>query len=152
MADDWVSKYFGTRKREEDKEAADARRMDLAKAASPTLFRDLALRVQRDVDSFQKERSDTGIKFEYMTPHAFLVRQQKYPAVTLEVTLSLLCVHYAYTFQADHASDSETKEGDLLMSADLQGRVQLKKNGKPFTDHSETSEFLLTPLFDYATS
>lgn len=70
--------------------------------------------------------------------------------MTLEVKVENGYIGYDSNQKSDHASSREKlTEGQLKITADLQGRLQVKRNGEPFSDHSELSEFLLTPVFEY---
>ncbi len=58
-------------------------------------------------------------------------------------------IAYSRQVKSDRVSSEETKEGQLRIVSDLQGRLQVKHNGEPFKDHAALSKFLLLPVFEY---
>ncbi len=87
---------------------------------------------------------------QYMPASTFVVRRlERYPTINLEVSVQNGHICYSSKFMFDHRSEEDSKEGQLRIVSDLQGRLHVTRNGEAFRDHAELSKFLLMPVFEY---
>lgn len=147
MSENWVSNYMQDDDRERESEL---RKAQLVAAGAQGLFKQIWNQVETDVARFHDAGGDPQLTGQFMPSCTFVVRRiEGYPTIDLEVSMQNGYIGYCRKFQFDHVSSEEIEESQLRIVSDLQGRLQVKRNGKPFKDHAELSKFLLMPVFEY---
>ena len=149
MAKDWVVKYLADHDRHAQVQDVQAQRLELAKAGADCFFRSFYNQVRMDVEAFNRARREAELNEQLISSCSFIVRRSYFPSAQLQVTREEIYINYVYKFTPDHASESRIEEGQLILFADSQGRINAKHNGEPFADYGEISEFLIRPIFDY---
>jgi len=147
VPENWVSDYMQDDNREREIELRKAKFVD---TGAEGLFRQLWNQVETDIARFHDAGGDSGLTSQFMPSCTFVVRRiEGYPTIDLEVTVQNGYIAYSRQVKSDRVSSEETKEGQLRIVSDLQGRLQVKHNGEPFKDHAALSKFLLLPVFEY---
>jgi len=147
MLQDWVGRYMQSVNQEREIEL---KRAQFVADGSQGLFKEIWTQVKTDIASFHDAGGDPGLTAQFISSYTFVLRRiDKYPTIELEVSLRNGHIGYSRKFMFDHLSSEGTDEGQLRIVSDLQGRLQVKRNGEPFKDHSELSRFLLMPVFEY---
>ena len=150
MASDWVKKYMQSWKADDKKLDADLRRADFVAENSPPFFKALWDQVNNDLKAFYEGGGDSRLIGQFVPSRKFVVTRRDFPMIELNVTLGNGYIEYVCKSKFDHASSFDPEAtGQLIITSDLQGRLQVRRNGEPYADHSELSEFLLTPVFEY---
>jgi hypothetical protein len=155
MSNDWAENYIEVHKeawkREQQEQQNVQRGAELAEAGGPDVFQKIRERIRQDLRTFYNvERLRriemiedlSGGKFEIVANPSF----PGGPVALVQVELMRIMIRYTHSFSPDRRKNSESKEGVLRICSDLEGRIQIYRNGNAFADESEVSEFLLKPL------
>lgn len=146
---DWVNKYMGSWDHDDQEREADLIRAQFVSARSLALFKSLWKQVEADVAQFHNGGGDSRLIAQFIPSSALVVTRREFPMIELTVKVENGYITYKRLWKFDHPSSKEEVEGQFMITSDLQGRLQVKRNGEPFADHSELSELLLTPVFEY---
>jgi hypothetical protein len=144
MADDWVRNYIQDKINKQKK-------TEMAAAGAAGIFQRIADRIQEDLKGFYGAGmfqsltavSGSGRKFKVSSSDPL-------PHCTLTIELSVVLLKYNYEFMKDGQATS--RAGTLKICSDLEGNLQVYKDGKLFaveSDVSDVSEFLLRPLLNH---
>jgi hypothetical protein len=149
MAEDWVEKYLESNRTSERREELLLSRAKFVDQGSSVFFEELRQRVQYDLEKFCASTSDCDTSVSGSV-NQFLISRTIFPMVKPLVTLNGPTIYYRYSCRVDR-SQAEMKEvptGMISLRSDLEGNLSARINGKLTADHSQISEFLLTPVFD----
>ncbi|MGD0127890.1 MAG: hypothetical protein ABSF46_21210 [Terriglobia bacterium] len=146
---DWVNDYMKSWGNDDRRRDAELRQAEFVKAGRLALFRLLWDQVEADVTKFHNAGGDSRLRAQFIPSSGLWVTRREFPMVELKVTLEEVYIAYVRRWKFDDASDYEEEKGQFTVTSDLQGRLQVRKNGKPFNDHAELSKFLLIPVFEY---
>lgn len=151
---EWVSDYVQARERNE---VSDLGASELAQLHAPKFFDSLISKVASDVRAFNSYRGNGQIIFQILSrvPDGefvkwtgfFVAQRERHPYIGLTVTLRDAVIDYEYMVSKEK-NHREMARGTFTIFADLQGRVRTIRDGRPYCDVSEMSEFLLRPVFD----
>jgi hypothetical protein len=149
VPNDWVNKYMESWNHDDQQREADLRRAQFVSAGSLALFKSLWKQVEGDVAQFHDGGGDPRLIAQFIPSSALVVTRREFPMIELMVKVENGYITYKRLWKFDHPSFMEEVEGQFIITSDLQGRLQVKRNGEPFADHSELSQLLLTPVFEY---
>jgi hypothetical protein len=149
MPDNWVGDYMKSWGDDNRRRDAELRQAEFVKAGRLALFKLLWDQMEADVTQFHDNGGDTRLTAQFIPSSGIWVTRRQFPMVDLRVTLEEASIAYVRQWKFDHASEAEEEKGSFLITSDLQGRLQVKKNGKTFKDHAELSRLLLVPVFEY---
>ena len=146
MSDDWVKHYIQDRTNKQ-------RKADMAAAGAPGVFQKIQDRIKQDIQAFHDDGLFLSLQAEKkVIGKSFGVSSSDpLPHVSLLMRLNVVLINYGYAFEKDGRS-SPGDTGSLKICADLEGNLQVYRDGEPFateSDFSEVSEFLLRPLLKH---
>jgi hypothetical protein len=149
VPDDWVNDHLKSWADDDRRHEAELRQAEFVSAGSLALFKLISEQLEADITKFHNAGGDRRLKSQFIPSNGHWVTRREYPMVELKVKAENGYITYSLQRQFDHASKLEETKGAFLITSDLQGRLQVRKNGEPFKNHSELSQLLLLPVFEY---
>jgi hypothetical protein len=145
MSKTWVRDYMLKSKQERtDKLARD----QMAQFGALGLFKMLADQVEQDLKEYRECGGDK-LRYEHTQVATFKVFKNTYPSVQLEVSLTDRLVECQYSFKESNADERRTTTAYVRLLSNESGSVQFFKDGEAYSEESEVSEVILTPVLTY---
>lgn len=152
MPDDWVRDFMGRQNAKQEEEKLKAQKARWAEKGAGETFGRLQERLKKDVEQFHRYSGDPSFVYtelSELSPEAVEIHKMAYPSITLRVELRDVIIRCRYTYRHDETSTQEEKKHSLRIAASSDGRVQIYRNGSPYSDESDVSQLLLEPVFYY---
>jgi hypothetical protein len=149
MPDNWVSEYMKSWGNDDRHRDAEVRQAEFVRAGRLAEFKLLCDQIEADVTQFRNDGGDSRLTTQFVPSSVLWVTRRQFPMIELKVTVEETHIAYARRWKLDDTSAAGEEKGVFLITSDLQGRLQVNNEGKPFKDHAELSKLLLIPVFEY---
>jgi hypothetical protein len=157
MSDDWVKKYVGNYKREQEekrqKEEDERKKLSYAEARGPEKFQRIRERITQDVQMLKDAPVFQSLIVGVSTNAECVVMLREDPKVQLKLILTnsrLIQYERSYPLESG-ILELGSKLKTLKICSDLNAVITVHddESGDVYSDDSEISEFLLTPLLKH---
>ena len=145
----WIDEFMDSW---DDKRPAeiDLHEMDIIATESRALFKSLWKEMEKELAVFHDRGGDLRLQGYFKPSDSFVVRRSDCPAIQLVVVLEAPFIKFSCQSRSNNKSIwTDNGEVQLVIRADLHGRLQVRQNGRAFIDEAELSQFLLKPVLRY---